>query len=217
MGLLRKVRFWLKRVAFPGSAAYWDRRYRRGRTSGAGSYGENAQFKADFLNAFVREHDVRRVVELGCGDGAQLSLAKYPDYVGVDVAPTAVELCRSRFAGAPGRRFFYASERAAWRLARGYDAALSLDVVYHLVEDDVFLQYMDDLFEIGDRFVVVYSWNEEAPHGWEAASPHLRRRRFTDWVETRAPNWRLIQTKPHPRPGMPGFFVFERRVTAAGN
>ena len=202
---------WSKQLRFRHSAVYWEKRYRRGKTSGGGSYGENAQFKANFLNAFVAEHGVRRVIELGCGDGAQLSLASYPDYVGVDVAPTAVRKCRERFARTPNRRFFHSSDRAAWA---GFAAelALSLDVVYHLVEDEVFEAYMRDLFDVAGRYVIIYSWNEETgPNYRDTGAVHMRRRRFTEWVRANADRWRLTEVAPNRNQLLPSFYVYARR------
>jgi hypothetical protein len=43
-----------------------------------GSYGKFAAFKAEVLNAFVQEMRVDTVIEFGCGDGNQLTLARYP-------------------------------------------------------------------------------------------------------------------------------------------
>ena len=68
---------------FPGSAEYWENRYSAGGHSGVGSYGSFAEFKADVLNQFVSTNRVQTVVEFGCGDGNQLSLAKYPKYIGL--------------------------------------------------------------------------------------------------------------------------------------
>ena len=45
--------------SFAGSVAYWEQRYHEGGSSGAGSYGKFARFKAQFLNQFVVEHDIR--------------------------------------------------------------------------------------------------------------------------------------------------------------
>ena len=63
----------LKKLGLFDSGAYWSARYRRGETSGSGSYGENAKYKADFLNGFVQENGINSVIEFGCGDGAQQS------------------------------------------------------------------------------------------------------------------------------------------------
>src|SRR5512139_2970605 len=87
----------LRRFAFSGSKDYWEERYRAGGNSGGGSYGRLAQFKADVLNGFVERHGVESVLELGCGDGHQLELARYPKYIGLDVSVTAIRQCAARF------------------------------------------------------------------------------------------------------------------------
>jgi len=93
----RLIQSWkLRKEPFEGSATYWDREYRLGRTSGRGSYGLLAQFKAEVLNDFVERNGVRSIIEYGCGDGNQLSLAHYPQYIGIDVSPTAIDNCRRR-------------------------------------------------------------------------------------------------------------------------
>ncbi|MGH7715384.1 MAG: class I SAM-dependent methyltransferase, partial [Vulcanimicrobiaceae bacterium] len=127
-------------MTFPGSASYWEARYRTGGTSGAGSYGPLAEFKAAILNEFVRNERVHRVIEIGCGDGAQLALTRYPEYVGVDVSPTAIEQCTARFVH-DGNKRFYLYDALPNDLGR-FDLALSLDVIYHLVEDFIFDSYM---------------------------------------------------------------------------
>lgn len=55
-------------------------------------------FKSTFLNQFVLENNINSVIEWGCGDGAQLTLARYPLYTGIDISETIVEDCRKRFA-----------------------------------------------------------------------------------------------------------------------
>ena len=42
------------------------------------------------------------------------------------------------------------------------DLTLSLDVIYHLVEDDVFVSAMRALFDKAARFVVIYASNQDA-------------------------------------------------------
>jgi SAM-dependent methyltransferase len=204
----RRWRAW----RFPGSATYWEERYRRGQTSGAGSYGRLAHFKAEILNQFVAEHNLQSVVDFGCGDGHQLSLANYPRYLGLDVSDAALDLCRRLFSGderkAFGRIDEYAGERA--------ELALSLDVVYHLVEDAVFEDYMERLFGAAERYVVVYSSNDDG--GDRSPAPHVRHRRFTDWVQARQPAWRLLAHVPNRYPYVAGdeqssfadFFIFGR-------
>jgi hypothetical protein len=87
-----------RRNRFDNSASYWERRYLAGGNSGTGSYNRLAEFKAAFLNDFVKRNGIQSVIEFGSGDGAQLELSAYPDYVGVDVSKASVEAKRYRFA-----------------------------------------------------------------------------------------------------------------------
>lgn len=206
---------WIRERFFPGSRDYWEQRYATGGLSGSGSYGRLAKFKAEFLNEFVARHEIRSVIELGCGDGNQLSLAEYPSYVGFDVSRTAVRICEERFRGDSTKRFVLHDATNDPLPSERADLALSLDVVYHLVEDEVFEAYMRHLFGLAERFVIVYSSNEERA----ATSPHVRHRRFTDWVEREASEWRLREHVPNRYPtslkdgeetSHADFYVFER-------
>ncbi|HEY6640533.1 hypothetical protein [Povalibacter sp.] len=179
------------------SAQYWENRYSTGGSSGAGSYGRLAEFKARTINSFVADHGVRSLIEFGSGDGAQLDLAHYPAYVGIDVSARAVELCRSRFRDDPSKQFLLASTPEAG-LARA-ELAMSLDVIYHLVEDAVFEQYMTRLVAAAEKFICIYSSNTTRT----MRERHVRHRVFTDWMDRNASGWKLIQKVDNPFPEDP--------------
>jgi len=182
----------LGRLAFKSSDRYWEDRYKSGGNSGSGSYGQLAEFKAEVLNAFVAEHDVKTVIEFGSGDGNQLTLAAYPDYTGVDVSETAVKACRERFAGQTGMTFMTVADYDGRRAK----LSLSLDVIYHLVEDVVFEYYMSTLFDAAERFVIVFASNRNE----QPIEKHVRHRKFTDWVAANRPLHRLIEHRPNRHP-----------------
>jgi SAM-dependent methyltransferase len=203
---------------FPGSTAYWEQRYRGGGNSGAGSYGNLARFKAETLNALVRHRHLQSVIEFGCGDGNQLSLFEFPHYIGLDISRTALIRCIDRFRTDRSKSFFLYDPLACSDNQRLFhaDVSLSLDVIYHLVEDSVFDQYMRALFHAADRCVVVYSSNFDD----NKAAAHVRHRRFTDWASCNAPRWTLATCIQNQYPFDPrqsdetslaDFYVFERR------
>jgi hypothetical protein len=185
------------RLEFETSGQYWEDRYSLGGNSGAGSYGRLAQFKAETINSFIEEHGIKTVIELGSGDGAQLALARYPAYVGIDIAATAIEACRVKFAHDPTKRFVMASDREAKQIRA--ELAMSLDVIYHLVEDNVFHEYMNRLISAADRFVCIYSSNIDRL----SPDKHVRHRIFTDWLAKNAPTWKLILRRDNPFPEDP--------------
>ncbi len=197
------------------SAGYWEQRYARGGTSGAGSCGRLARFKAATVNAIVAEHDVGSVIEFGCGDGTQLMLAEYRGYIGIDVSAAAIARCRARFADDPGKRFLLLDEAGGQRA----DMAVSLDVIFHLVEDAVFDRYMRALFAAADRLVVIYASDREAA----TADAHVRHRAFSAWVDRHAPDWRRVRRVANPYPFDPArpddssfadFHLYARRKPA---
>lgn len=190
------------------SKGYWEQRYASGGTSGSGSEGENAAFKAEFLNDFVIDHTIRDVVEYGCGDGRQLDLANYPKYVGFDVSETAVRLCEQRFAGDPAKEFHLLP--LPWPVAA--DLVLSLDVIYHLTEQDVYVQHMHDVFTSALQWVILYTTDRDyLEPGWVSAQ-HVRHWPVETYVAKAFPAWKLEDVFPNPRPELGGcdFSVYGR-------
>ncbi len=179
---------------FKGSRRYWADRYESGGNSGAGSYGNLAHYKADFLNRFVAQNNIQSVIELGCGDGNQLSLAGYPHYLGFDISSKAIEMCRERFQSDSTKTFKLMNEYNGEKA----DAALSLDVIFHLIEDDIYQKYMETLFNSGRDFVIIYASNTAKRKFVQL--PHVKHRRFTDWVNAKAKSWQLIKHIPDQPP-----------------
>ena len=197
---------------FQGSAGYWIRRYQQGGDSGAGSYHKFAEFKGEILNNFVARNRVNSVIEYGCGDGNQLRLARYPAYIGFDISDRAISLCREMFSSHRSKQFKlmhdYDGERA--------DLTISLDVIYHLTEDDAFESYMKRLFDSSDRYVIIYS--SDTGEQAKLQAPHVKHRKFTQWVETNVPSWKLIQYIPNRFPytgdeqegSFADFYIYEK-------
>jgi SAM-dependent methyltransferase len=206
----RRASLLRQRIGYAGSARFWEENYAQGNTSGSGSYGVLAEGKSQYLNDLVRAQGVHSVIEIGCGDGNQLSRAEYPSYIGLDVSRTAIGLCQRRFDGDTAKSFFLYdgscfTDRAGIFTA---DLALSLDVVFHLTEDAVFESYLTHLFAAGRRLVVIYSTNAEIG----GSAPHVRHRHFTSWVEANCPDWRLtsVTQGPNTAGARADFFVYER-------
>jgi SAM-dependent methyltransferase len=201
-------------VTVAPSAAYWEARYATGGTSGPGSYGRLATFKAAFINDFVERHQIGTIIDFGCGDGNLLSLLKVAGYTGVDISATSVARCADRF---PRHRFLHSDELAPEAIA---ELTLSIDVIFHLIEEQTYRRYLQALFAHASRYVVIYASNVEL--GWPA--PHVRHRRFTDRVLAAEPDWELQAHMPNPYPFNPAnpdttsfadFFVYARSTHAA--
>ena len=199
-----------KFIRFRGSADYWEKRYRMGGTSGRGSYDEEADFKADFLNAFVRDEGIGSVIEFGCGDGNQLSYLDFPSYTGLDVSHKAVEMCRNAFGSDTSKKFLHISEYSGEKAG----LSLSLDVIFHLVEDGVFHEYMQNVFRASEKYVIVYSTNSTEVNRQDQS--HVRHRQFTSWLEKNIPEFELLQERKTEgiqdrTSALKSFFVYRKK------
>ncbi|MCA1371207.1 class I SAM-dependent methyltransferase [Bradyrhizobium sp. BRP14] len=175
------------------SGAYWEHRYQKKRDSGDGSYGRLAEYKANFINDFVAKHKISSVIEFGCGDGAQLDLVHYPQYIGIDIAPAAVEICQRSFVDDYTKCFI------SYDLLHEIppqELALSLDVIFHLVEDNIFEKYIRDLFAWATQHVIIYSSNRDEI----SPVPHVRHRKFTRWIDENISGWKLFKREVNPYP-----------------
>lgn len=174
---------------FHHSKLYWQERYAQGGNSGEGSYGQLAKYKANFVKNILASYDIESVIEFGCGDGNQLSLVEYPRYLGLDVSETAISRCRKKFH----KKRNYTFELMDNYSIEYFDLALSLDVIYHLVEDDVFDRYMVDLFSSASKYVLIYSSDFDTE-----GNAHVRHRKFSNWVSTQQPDFQLISYEKNP-------------------
>jgi len=188
--ILNKFIKYLLLFIFPGSKSYWEHRYKNGRDSGSGSYNRLAKFKADVVNSFIKEKKLRFAIEFGCGDGNQLSLIEYPHYIGLDISPTAIKKCINRFANDKTKSFFlydtlcFADNHNIFKA----EISLSLDVIFHLTEDDIFSNYMKLLFASSRKYVMIYSSNHNGCQVY-----HQKNRKFTDWINQNEKKWKLIK------------------------
>jgi SAM-dependent methyltransferase len=179
---------------FRGSQDYWIERYKAGGNSGPGTYNRLAEFKAEIINEFVRDNKIMTVIDYGCGDGNQLRLAKYPSYIGFDVSAKALSICKQLFSTDRSKTFKlmnkYSGEKA--------QLTISLDVIYHLVEDDIFHEYIERLFDSSTNFVIIYASNFDDNNA--NRSPQSRHRNFSKWVDNNRPQWELIKYIPNRYP-----------------
>lgn len=180
---------------FVNSANFWEKRYQSGGNSGTGSYNNLAEFKARVINKFVNDNSVNSVIEFGCGDGNQLKYFDFKNYTGIDVSPFILEKCKEEFAGDISKKFYTSKE---YKPSKS-DLALSLDVIYHLVEDEVYNSYMTDLVNSSSAYLIIYSSND-SNHKDNDLVPHVRHRTFTKWMEHNAKEFKLKKQIPNEFP-----------------
>ena len=137
--------------------SWWENYYSTGGTSGSGSYGLLAEFKAEIINNFIKEHQIESVIEFGCGDGNQLSYMEYKKYLGLDVARPALDLCINKFSEDKSKSFLlYDPRRFMPNGIFDADLVVCLDVLYHITDEIDYRKTLTDIFSCTKKYVILY-------------------------------------------------------------
>jgi hypothetical protein len=182
----------------------WETHYLNGENSGDGSYGDLCFFKTNVLNEHIRKHNIQSIFDFGSGDGSQIENVITKNYVGVDISKKAVSLCRERYSSDSTKIFYYVGD---YTFDKTFDMTMSLDVIYHILEDDLYRDYMNKLFRSSNKWVIIYSSNYSG-HKHQ----HMYTKKFTDDVAEWFKNFRLVETIPqlYPNKSSADFYIFEK-------
>ncbi len=195
--LISRTKFFIQRKLLEPrfeSKKYWELRYKNDWNSGDGSYGESSLAKAKVFNQILLDYQIDSVIEFGCGDGHQLSLYKIKNYLGLDVSETVIRQILKKYSNDPSKYFMHYNPEL-FRLDSHFlkaDAVISVDVIFHLVEDEVFTRYMKQLFNTSNKYVIIYATDFE--EGAKTVA-HVKNRKFTSWVSDNIKGWKALERR----------------------
>lgn len=186
---------------------YWEDRYKSGSNSGSGSYGKFAEWKGEFMQSFIDSRHIQSIIDIGCGDGNQLSYFKCPTYFGLETSPTAIEQCMKKFKNDKSKLFVNLNQYLT-KVGSAFRAncVISLDVLLCLVDLSKFNEHLRQLFTLASNYVVIYAADVD-----RVAAPHIIYRKFTDVVRETYPNWVLMEkvTNPLIKDPETSFYVYK--------
>ena len=211
LSIFLKNKIFLKKE-FTNSKDYWMNRYEQGGNSGAGSYNNLAEFKCEIINEFVSSTNLETVIELGFGDGNQLEYFQFKSYTGFDISNAVIEKCREKFKNDTSKHFMHMDSITNQKA----EMVMSLDVIYHLIEDEVYNSYMNNLFDLSNRYVIIYALDSDDSDNYQA---HVKPRKFTSWIDANRLEFKLIKHIPNRYPfdkkkpkstSFADFYIFEK-------
>ena len=199
------------------SKNYWENRYRSGGNSGEGSHGYLKEYKNEIINNFIKKNKIKSIIDFGCGDGNQIENIDILNYYGYDVSNSTINRCKEMFKNTSKSNFNFYTINDSQEFIKA-ELGLSLDVIYHLVEDNVFHTYMKNLFDNSEKFVIIYSNDYNAdnvdPLTNKHYAPHVKPRNFTKYIETYFSKWFLIENIKNKYFGNNGvwsdFYIFQK-------
>jgi 2-polyprenyl-3-methyl-5-hydroxy-6-metoxy-1,4-benzoquinol methylase len=206
------------------SISFWEQRHHQLATAYAGgdlSYDDfgNAALNAlrvgrllDLVGTFAEPGAPLRLLDAGCGTGwVTRSLAAFGHQVdGIDTSPTAVESSRAQ-ARPDGRDQYHLSRLDEWAPPYLYDVVLSVDVLFHIMEDDVWaasVQNLGSLVRARGRLLLADHDLAET-HVWGNYQMSRARSRYVELLEPAG----FVHRRFVPyefRDNQVGFHVFDR-------
>lgn len=191
------------------SKNYWNDRYTRGETSGAGSYNEFAIYKANIINNFIKNNRIKTIIDYGSGDGNQLKLINTENikYTGIDTSAFIISKCKEIFKDDMTKTFINSDDINNEFKA---DLVLSCDVVYHLIEDHIYTDYINKLFNMSDKYVIIYAPNKNYDE-----AIHVKKREFIEYIFDNFKKFNLVQ-RIQGKKYCP-FYIFQKNDTYIPN
>lgn len=83
----------------------WENRYKENGNSGVGSYGVLCEYKAIFINKFIIDNNCKNIIELGSGDGNQMSYFNVQHYTGIDISEHVINICKQKYSHLANKKF----------------------------------------------------------------------------------------------------------------
>lgn len=148
--------------------SFWNTRYRSDPDlgSGVGSRGELAARKRALVEQVWTKAGQLALLDVGFGDLNVLDLARFPNYVGVDVSDVAVQNAQSRFPDKTFVRADFAAEPDP--KVPDADMVLCLDVLIHQLDGDAYRRMVRRLVSHA-RSVGLVSGYDRAPDAEHAS------------------------------------------------
>ncbi len=184
----------------------WKNRYQNGGNSGSGSYNELYIFKRDIINDIIKKNNIHSIIDFGCGDGNQIKEINTKNYIGIDIADTGIKICKMKYNNDITKKFYTYDEINNIKLQS--DLTMSLDVLYHILEDELYFNYLKQLFSSSSNYVLIYSNNYNGH-----IVGHMHTRKFTDDVEKKFPNWELREkiNQIYPKKSSADFYLYKKK------
>jgi len=211
-------------LAIAQSIAFWDERHQRLAHTYAGGdivYDDTANEMLnslrvgrliDIIGTFSRPAAPVRVLDAGCGTGwLTRTLASFGHQVdGIDTSVQALATCRGR-ARADGRDGYSLSRLDEWAPGYLYDVVISVDVLFHIMEDEVWAASVRNLGRLVRSCgrLVISDHDLETDRHWGDYQLSRARQRYVDLL---APDGFVHRTFVAYafRDNNAGFHVFDR-------
>ncbi len=178
----------------------------RPNNSGSGSRGELALFKASFINDFIKEKNIKSIIDFGCGDLYNASLFEVKEYLGIDIVDHQIphKVLAKSFKTTVARF-------DEIKIKKNSDLVICLDVLYHILKDE--LEYLkntlEKIFQTSNKYIIIYAQDSLDIKNNNMTPIHIYNSPWRQILEEK--NIKLIYKQEKCRQGTTAkFFIYEK-------
>lgn len=142
------------------SIDYWKKRYAKRSSddvcSGKGSRGKFLDHKVSFLNKFIKQNNIKSILDFGYGDSVVASKLCVETYVGIDIE-SKLENNKNKYCAK--NVYLITSKFDEFISEDKFDLVMSLDVIYHIDggnEIGYKLRSIDKMYNFSNHFIIYY-------------------------------------------------------------
>ena len=131
---------------------YWDQRYIDGGTSGAGSIGDDRDFKWKVIDRHMLFP--QSVVDVGCGELSFWEGRDCEDYTGIDFSKKIIE--KNRILRPDWEFIWSNAETRNDKLSK--NTVFCFDVLFHIMNNETYLKILENLTDYSQDHIFIYTW-----------------------------------------------------------
>jgi len=132
----------------------WDNHYKSGGKSGDPlDYAKARDWKHNIIAKYC---DIKSnsIIDIGCGDLQFWQGRKPAKYIGVDISQTIIDSHKLKY---PDRTFICASSDKTLDISA--DMVMCFDMLWHIIDDEVYMKTLENIKKYSKRYIVIYTWN----------------------------------------------------------
>ena len=150
---------------------YWKTRYKSGQDSG-NRLDKYVTYKSDYLNALIKDNDLKSVLDFGHGDGTVASRLEVDEYVGLDIAGAELQQRVSQLSWAAKSKQLITTRFDDYETDKLFDVVICMDVLYHILKhEEAYLRAtLAKIVQMSKQYIVIDAQDskDETMHEWRA-------------------------------------------------
>jgi len=165
----------------------------------------NNNFKSNIINNFNEKNKIKSIIDYGFYNNSneiKLINTRNKLYIGLDVNKTNIQKCKKIFKNDKTKKFINLDEITNTNNNLRADLVLSFNIIYNLLDEKIYKQYIENIFLMSKKYVIIYSPN---------LNYNIKKINFIEYIFENCHQFNLIEIVKNKSPYP--FYIFQKKTT----